>query len=49
MLYYLCMIWLKFLLIILVAAPVITIASVLYIQLAKYVSIRNKEGLARKK
>ena len=43
------MIWLKFLLIILVAAPVIAIASVLYIQLAKYVINKNKEDLARKR
>ena len=43
------MVWLKFLLIILVAAPVIAIATVLYIQLAKYVRIKNREDLARKK
>lgn len=43
------MIWLKYLLIILVAAPVIVIAAVLYIQLAKFVRIKNREDLARKR
>lgn len=43
------MIWLKYLLIILVAAPVIVIATVLYIQLAKYVRTKNREDLARKR
>ena len=43
------MIWLKFLLIVLVAAPVIVIATVLYMQLAKYVRNINREDLARRK
>ena len=44
------MIVFKILLIFLVALPVIAIASVLYLHLAKYVRIKNKEDvLARKK
>ncbi len=43
------MIWFKILLIILVAAPVIVIASVLYIQLVKYVRTKNKEETVRRK
>lgn len=43
------MIWFKILLIILVAAPVIVIASVLYIQLVKYVVMKNKEETVRRK
>ena len=43
------MIWFKILLIILVAAPVIAIATVLYIQLVKYVITKNKEETARRK
>ena len=37
------MIWFKILLIVLVAAPVIVIATVLYLQLIKYVNIKNRE------
>lgn len=43
------MIWLKFLLIVLVAAPVIAIATILYIKLVKYVRIKNKEDSARRR
>lgn len=43
------MIWFKILLIILVAAPVIVIASVLYIQLVKYVMAKNKEDKVRRR
>ncbi len=43
------MIWFKILLIILVAAPFIAIAVVLYLQLIKYVSARNKEDKVRRR
>lgn len=37
---------LKYLLIVLVAAPVIAISTALFFKLAKYVSIKNKEDKA---
>ena len=41
---------LKYLLIVLVAAPVIAVATVLYINLVRYVNIKNREDkIARKK
>lgn len=43
------MIWFKILLIVLVAAPVIAIAMVLYFQLIKYVNVRNKEDNVRRR
>jgi len=43
------MIWFKILLIILVAAPVIVIATVLYLQLIKYVNIKNREDKVRRR
>ena len=49
MLYSLYMIWFKILLIILVAAPVIVTATVLYLQLFKYIRIKNREDMARKR
>ena len=43
------MIWFKILLIVLVAAPVIVIATVLYLQLIKYVNIKNREDKVRRR
>ena len=40
------MIWVKFTLIVLLALPVIAVATVLYIQLLKYVNIKNREDKA---
>jgi len=37
---------LKYLLIVLVAAPVIAISTVLYLKLTKYVNIKNREDKA---
>ena len=44
--YLTCMIWVKFTLIVLLALPVIAVATVLYIQLLKYVNIKNREDKA---
>ena len=43
------MIVFKILLIVLVAAPVIAIATALYKQLLKYIRIKNKEDIAGKR
>ena len=40
------MIWVKYTLIVLLALPVIAAATVLYIQLLKYVNIKNREDKA---
>lgn len=40
------MIWVKYTLIVLLALPVIVAASLLYIQLLKYVKTKNKEDKA---